>query len=152
MGMAMALNLIKAGFELTGFDLRQERLDMLKEAGGKPASSPAEGGSRCRCRLHHGDDRRAGRGRCLWGGRPSHDNGTGVYHSAYGDDQTRGSADAHRSRGEGWRAPDRFNRSVAERVGADSGTLTLMASAPQEVFEANQGLDASGRPEALPRR
>ena len=42
MGMAMALNLIKAGFELTGFDLRQERLDMLKEAGGKPASSPAE--------------------------------------------------------------------------------------------------------------
>ena len=45
MGMAMALNLLKAGFEVTGFDLRKERLTLLKDAGGKPASSPGEAGN-----------------------------------------------------------------------------------------------------------
>lgn len=44
MGIAMARNIVKAGFELTGFDLRQERLDMLVEAGGKAAHSPSEVG------------------------------------------------------------------------------------------------------------
>lgn len=45
MGMAMALNILKAGFELTGFDLRSERLDMLESAGGKKSSSPGEVGA-----------------------------------------------------------------------------------------------------------
>lgn len=42
MGIGLAQNLIKAGFELTGFDLRDERLKMLEEAGGKPAKSLQE--------------------------------------------------------------------------------------------------------------
>ncbi len=45
MGIAMARNIIKSGFELTGFDLREERLKLLEEAGGKRAATPAEVGS-----------------------------------------------------------------------------------------------------------
>ena len=45
MGIAMAKNLLKAGFELSGFDLRQERLDLLTEAGGKAAASIADVGA-----------------------------------------------------------------------------------------------------------
>jgi len=39
MGIGMAKNLIAGGFELTGFDLRAERLEMLKALGGIPADS-----------------------------------------------------------------------------------------------------------------
>lgn len=42
MGIAMARNIVRAGFELTGFDLREERLEMLVAAGGKAARSLAE--------------------------------------------------------------------------------------------------------------
>lgn len=42
MGIGMAKNLIAGGFELIGFDLRAERLEMLKSLGGVPASSLTE--------------------------------------------------------------------------------------------------------------
>ena len=42
MGLPMACNLIKAGFEVCGFDLRTNRLDLLKKDGGKIASSISE--------------------------------------------------------------------------------------------------------------
>ncbi|MBT5708690.1 MAG: NAD(P)-dependent oxidoreductase [Verrucomicrobia bacterium] len=45
MGMAMAKNLLKEGFDLTGFDLREEQLLELEAAGGKRASSPSEMGA-----------------------------------------------------------------------------------------------------------
>lgn len=45
MGIGMARNIIKGGFELTGYDLRKERVDMLEEAGGKRAGSPSEVGA-----------------------------------------------------------------------------------------------------------
>ena len=45
MGIGMARNIIKAGFDLTGFDLREERLVMLEEASGKRASSPSDVGA-----------------------------------------------------------------------------------------------------------
>ncbi len=45
MGIGMARNIIKRGFELTGYDLRKERMDMLEEAGGKRAGSPSEVGA-----------------------------------------------------------------------------------------------------------
>lgn len=42
MGLAMARNLIKkSGDPVTGYDLRQERMDMLVKDGGKAASDPA---------------------------------------------------------------------------------------------------------------
>lgn len=42
MGIGLAKNIIKHGFELTGFDLRAERLTMLSQLGGKPAASLLE--------------------------------------------------------------------------------------------------------------
>ncbi len=39
MGLGMAKNLVTAGFEVTGYDLREERIVMLTEAGGKGAAS-----------------------------------------------------------------------------------------------------------------
>ena len=44
MGMGMAHNLIKAGFKLTGFDLRESRLTELERAGGARAISCREVG------------------------------------------------------------------------------------------------------------
>ena len=44
MGMGMARNIIKEGFPLTGYDLRDTRLAELKEAGGSPAASCREVG------------------------------------------------------------------------------------------------------------
>ena len=41
MGIAMAGNLLKAGFKVTGYDVRQGPLDLLKLAGGVPTTSPA---------------------------------------------------------------------------------------------------------------
>jgi 3-hydroxyisobutyrate dehydrogenase-like beta-hydroxyacid dehydrogenase len=39
MGIGLAKNILKHGFELHGFDLRPERLAMLSQLGGKPAGS-----------------------------------------------------------------------------------------------------------------
>lgn len=39
MGMGMAGNILKSGFQLTGFDLREPRLAELENAGGTPAAS-----------------------------------------------------------------------------------------------------------------
>jgi 3-hydroxyisobutyrate dehydrogenase-like beta-hydroxyacid dehydrogenase len=44
MGMAMALNLLTAGFKVRGYDLRDERLKLLEEAGGEAAASPGDAG------------------------------------------------------------------------------------------------------------
>ena len=44
MGIGMAANLIKNGFDLTGYDLSSKRLDLLSELGGKPAASCREVG------------------------------------------------------------------------------------------------------------
>ena len=42
MGIGMAKNLLKNGFELTGYDLREERLKELSSLGGKPAANCRE--------------------------------------------------------------------------------------------------------------
>lgn len=42
MGLAMARNLLAAGFPTSGYDLREERLALLEEAGGSRAASPAK--------------------------------------------------------------------------------------------------------------
>lgn len=44
MGIGLSRNIIGAGFELTGFDLRPERRQMLEGLGGKPAASISEVG------------------------------------------------------------------------------------------------------------
>lgn len=45
MGIGMAKNIVDSGLELTGFDLREERLAMLEELGGKAAQSPRDVGA-----------------------------------------------------------------------------------------------------------
>ena len=45
MGLAMAKNLVKAGFDTSGFDLRDQRKTMLVEAGGNAAESVADIGA-----------------------------------------------------------------------------------------------------------
>ncbi|MEL6963894.1 MAG: L-threonate dehydrogenase [Pseudomonadota bacterium] len=42
MGSGMANNLIQAGFDVVGYDLRQDALDRLSDRGGRPAASPAD--------------------------------------------------------------------------------------------------------------
>ena len=42
MGLPMALNLIKAGHQVNGFDLVQAQLDAFQSAGGIPANSASE--------------------------------------------------------------------------------------------------------------
>lgn len=42
MGAGMVDNLLAAGCEITGFDVRAEALEWLKSKGGRPATSPAE--------------------------------------------------------------------------------------------------------------
>lgn len=42
MGIGMAKNILKSGFKLTGYDLREERLEMLSGLGGNPAASCRE--------------------------------------------------------------------------------------------------------------
>lgn len=44
MGLSMALNLLKEGIDVIGFDLRDERMEKLREAGGRSATSPKEVG------------------------------------------------------------------------------------------------------------
>ncbi len=47
MGAPMAANLVKAGHQVTGFDVSQPALEMLKAAGGQVAGSAAEAAQRC---------------------------------------------------------------------------------------------------------
>ena len=42
MGLPMAINLVKAGHEVGGFDLVQMQLDAFKDAGGIPAANVAD--------------------------------------------------------------------------------------------------------------
>lgn len=44
MGMGMARNILKAGHELTAYDLRPEPLETLRQEGARPATSPKEVG------------------------------------------------------------------------------------------------------------
>ena len=45
MGMGMARNILKAGHELTAYDVRPEPLETLRQEGARPATSPKEVGS-----------------------------------------------------------------------------------------------------------
>ena len=46
MGIGIARSLVAAGFPTVGFDLRPERVDLLEDLGGRPAASCAEVGAR----------------------------------------------------------------------------------------------------------
>lgn len=136
MGIGMAKNIIESGFELTGFDLRTERLDMLKELGGSVAANPREVGSKSDAVFIM------------------------VMNSQQVDAVVNGADGLLQSLQPGSTIivtatiEPRDMRTVEEPIlakgvhlidspvsggkpGADSGTLTLMTAAPQDVFEAN---------------
>lgn len=136
MGIGMAKNIIESGFELTGFDLRTERLDMLKELGGSVAANPREVGSKSDAVFIM------------------------VMNSQQVDAVVNGADGLLQSLEPGSTIivtatiEPRDMRTVEEPIlakgvhlidspvsggkpGADSGTLTLMTAAPQDVFEAN---------------
>jgi 3-hydroxyisobutyrate dehydrogenase-like beta-hydroxyacid dehydrogenase len=47
MGLGLAINLIKAGFETTGFDISAARMGAFEEIGGRPADTVANVGADC---------------------------------------------------------------------------------------------------------
>ncbi len=136
MGMGMARNLLAAGFDVTGFDLRPERGRMLAELGGQPAGSLAD--------LAEADvvfvmvmsgaqalDVVAGEGglrHCLSAGA------TIIVSATIQPAEMR--AVAETIAGTGLRLID--SPVSGGQFGAEAGTLTLMAAAEQAVFDANQ--------------
>ena len=56
MGMGMSRNILKAGHELTVYDVRPEPLETLVQEGAYAATSPREVGIGGRHRLYHGSE------------------------------------------------------------------------------------------------
>ena len=137
MGMAMALNLVKAGFELTGFDLRQERLDMLSEAGGKAAHSPSEAATKADAvfiMVMTGQqvwDVVCGEDGLLKTLKPG---STIILSATIKPREARALVEPVKAAG-----VNLIDSPVSGgKGGADAGTLAMMAAAPKDVFDANQ--------------
>ncbi len=136
MGIALSKNIIKSGFRLTGFDLREERLQMLEEMGGQAASSPQIAGEGAEVVFIM----------VL--------NGQQVYDVVTGEDGLLQSVQPGSTIIITATIEPREVRAVAEPVfakgvnlidapvsggksGAEAGTLTMMTAAKKEVLEAN---------------
>jgi len=137
MGMAMALNIIKAGFELTGFDLRSERLKMLENAGGKRAGSPGEVGAASDVvfiMVMTGKQTEmiiSGEGGLLETMKPG---STIILTATIQPSEARRVSEAVFAAG-----LNMIDSPVSGgKAGADAGTLALMASGKREVWEAHQ--------------
>jgi len=145
MGIGMAKNLLVNGFELWGYDLQPERLMELASLGGRPAADSrqvAENADAVFVMVLNGQqvhDVVVGESGLLEGLRP----GATII----------ASATIHPSEVRALEQPvyeKRVNLIDAPvsggKPGADSGTLTLMAAAPKEVFDDNlQILEAVGK-------
>ena len=60
MGSGLAKNLIKNGFETSGFDLSETRMTAFSDMGGLAQGQRGTGRSSRRQRVCHGDERRSG--------------------------------------------------------------------------------------------
>ena len=137
MGMAMANNIIGSGFSLTGYDLESNRLHALKDLGGKIAQNPKEVGQQADVVFVM----------VL--------NGEQVYQVVAGNDGLLDSMKAGSTIIVTATIEPKEICEVAEVVfakgvnlidspvsggksGAEDGTLTMMAAAQKEVFDANQ--------------
>ena len=145
MGIGMAKNLVDAGFPLSGFDLRQERKEMLSELGGTSVASISAVGENSDCvfvMVMHGSQVQsvvAGDGGLLETMRP----GSCIIVSA-----TINPADIkvliEKTEKKGIELID--SPVSGGKSGADSGTLTMMAAAKKEVLEEHRGvLEAVGK-------
>ena len=149
MGFGMAKNLLRAGFTVTGYDVRPASIERLVDIGGRPASSPADAGRDADAvviMVMTADQVRSvieGENGLLSTMRP----GSSVILSA-----TIGVA-AARQIGEllNDHGIEILDTCVSGGLpGADAGALTLMAGGPDRVFEANLDvLRAVGDPEKI---
>ena len=136
MGIGLAKNIVKSGFSLTGFDLRDERLKMLEILGGKAAGSPREVGEQADAVFVM----------VL--------NGKQVYEVVTGEDGLLQSMMPGSTIIVSATIEPKEVRAIAEPIsakgiglidtpvsggksGAEAGTLTMMAAAQKDVFEAN---------------
>ncbi len=136
MGLAMARNIIGRGFQLTGFDLREERRRMLEENGGTPAGSVAEVGAGSDVVFvmvlngRQVDDVVRGEDGLLTTLRPG---STIIVSATIEPDEIRGIAGTIAERG-----IELIDSPVSGgKSGAEGGTLTLMAAARGDVFESH---------------
>jgi len=139
MGIGMAKNIIKKGFDLVGYDLRDERLRMLETLGGKGASSPQEVGQQADVVFVM----------VL--------NGKQVTQVVAGEDGLLQSMRAGSTIIVSATIEPKEIRNIAQTVfakgvnlidapvsggksGAEAGTLTVMAAAKKKIFDANQNI------------
>ncbi len=137
MGIGMARNVLAAGFDLVGFDLRAERLELLRSLGGKAAKSVRAVGEAADVvfvMVLNGaqvwDVVTANDG-LLEGLRPG---STIVVSATIEPREMRDVASAIVAKG-----IDVIDSPVSGgKSGAENGTLTMMVAAKQETFEAQQ--------------
>ena len=134
MGIGMAKNIINSGFALTGYDLRAERLTMLEELGGKAAQSPLEVGTNADAvfiMVMNGQQVDAivnGADGLLQTMQP----GSAIIISATIEPKDVRAVEA----GILARGVHLIDTPVSGgKAGAENGTLTMMAAAPQAVFD-----------------
>lgn len=135
MGMAMASNVVGAGFTLTGYDLRTERLDILTGLGGNRAESPKAVGAASDAAfvmVLNGEQARevvAGENGLLKGMAPG---ATVILSATIHPGEAREIGGLIHAAG-----MNVIDTPVSGgRSGAESGTLTMMASATSDVLAA----------------
>jgi 3-hydroxyisobutyrate dehydrogenase-like beta-hydroxyacid dehydrogenase len=145
MGIGLAKNLAKAGFALSGFDLREERQKMLSDLGGTPVASAGAVGENSDCvfiMVMNGAQVQSivmGEGGLLETMRP----GSCIIVSAtINPSEIRVLVEPAEKKG-----IELIDSPVSGgKSGADDGTLTMMAAAKREVLEENHGvLEAVGQ-------
>ena len=139
MGIGMAKNLIKAGFPLSGFDLCEEKGKMLSELGGTPVASVGAVGENSDCvfvMVMNGTQVQSavlGEGGLLETMRPG---SCIVVTATIGPADIRVLVEPAEKKG-----IELIDSPVSGgKSGADSGTLTMMAAAKQEVLEEHRGV------------
>ena len=138
MGLAMARNLLAAGFPTSGYDLRRGATGLVRRSRWFARRKPSQTGARCRGRLRDGAERRAGPGRWsaaktgCWApyppARPSSSRPPSI------PCELRAIASA--LAGSGIHLID--CPVSGGRFGAQDGTLILMAAAPAETLDAQR--------------
>ncbi len=137
MGIGLASNLLKSGFELTGFDLSKDRLDALEKLGGKSASNATEvaaaSDSIFIMVLNGGQAKEVifGQDGLIHELKPGN---TVIVTGTFTPAEVREMAAGLNDKG-----IDMIDTPVSGgKAGADGGTLTLMAAAQKEVLEDNR--------------
>lgn len=139
MGIGMAKNIIENGFSLIGYDLRDERLKALEALGGKAASSPREVGQQADTvfimvfngkQVYEVVTAEGGLLQSMKAGS------TIIVSATIEPREVREVAKAVFAKG-----VNLIDTPVSGgKAGAEAGTLTMMAAAQKEVFDANQDI------------